>query len=1145
MNALIFYIAAVCVGICRASSLVNRTSVFSGHFHSITPVTRFEDYHNDLVISEHTNQQNRRRTSIKIEEYASDVEFNGGLRYYSPSMRLKSEALKNTVNSFRTTYVFDFLETGVKGTGQCFSVNETVDPCSLRNDQPCSFVCKKGNVLTTENIAVVKRLASWTGSYIKDAFTINSVKNGITVDETALLSFPTAVIKRDNQGKIHYDDTDLVIYVTMQSHPTASVSGFAYCVQYDQYGRCTVGFHNIVPEGIDVANTLVPDVQQEERKLSLHETFHLLGCCDPTRTPSLFIQDDTTCTDSKQQWGSEQLPVGVWSGTTNDGKFPKLALKVITPLVLSTVREQYGCPTMDGMPMEDLVLGRGSHWESRLMGPELMSYGSGTGEPYLSDITLAWFEDTRQYIVRKDKNGNFAVEKNADSSLFSSDTKTGVETARIRTPGYLRWGRHQGCTFVNSNNPVEDWSSEYVCKDLSDPNATGCTSDNRMSARCNVFRWPNGDFQAPENFSSPGGSSPTAPLKIYRNPDHPALPSWYRYYGSGDSVGGFSDSMDYVPVRVGYWNCQDEKPSSTSNKLMSAPNVKMDFSKLFSTLSTDIEKFGGQSHCKNCRCFQSSLVELGSPKFSPTIASYGLCYAMNCFTPTYLQVMIRNRFGKAWYQCPSGGGKIFIPGFTGSFMCPIPKQFCDMEDTSGTLYGESSILLEWILFSVIVIIPFLFFIVLCCCRRVRRPLSIRMKLCCGLDVKHGEISDSSTYQQWREKMEVWKIRHKDGCSCLSWTLFILNIVWLLFGLVLIILIILISRDEVETWSGSFRQIPVLSFFAFYNLVYSILGILVIADSKPNLKTLLYFYINIVSLLGIVSILIIFLAFKDFFSRAIVEYWEAYKYLYAKEEYHVLEYGAALDKFIEESSHWFYTLISVASLTLLTIVLAVTVSARILTFKNLVLNLMMVSNIITFCFGLIVTSWSSYLISTETIPTWIMIMLLGPASVLMITSLIGWYAHYMTARYPPIPRKDKDGNDSSVIETRGTTGRKILLWFKWVEIIFGILLFGVALSVLLKIDIVKTAVADMSDEDLSNLAKVLEFSGTRDDYSDYIVGSLVTYVYLSLVAGVMVFFAGIGSWKALALYRLKPIIYTSYLPLPLLDFLFLIFGQLQS
>ena len=51
--------------------------------------------------------------------------------------------------------------------------------------------------------------------------------------------------------------------------------------------------------------------------------------------------------------------------------------------------------------MEDVEMGFLAHWEARVMGPDVMSYGIGSGEAYVSDITLAYFEDSGHYKVNQ------------------------------------------------------------------------------------------------------------------------------------------------------------------------------------------------------------------------------------------------------------------------------------------------------------------------------------------------------------------------------------------------------------------------------------------------------------------------------------------------------------------------------------------------------------------------------------------------------------------------------------------------------------------------------------------------------------------------------------------------------------------------
>jgi hypothetical protein len=61
-----------------------------------------------------------------------------------------------------------------------------------------------------------------------------------------------------------------------------------------------------------------------------------------------------------------------------------------------------------GFPLEDVPLGKGAHWEARVAGSELMSYGSNTGQTYISDLTLAYLEDTNHFFANY-SNAGFIV----------------------------------------------------------------------------------------------------------------------------------------------------------------------------------------------------------------------------------------------------------------------------------------------------------------------------------------------------------------------------------------------------------------------------------------------------------------------------------------------------------------------------------------------------------------------------------------------------------------------------------------------------------------------------------------------------------------------------------------------------------------
>jgi len=522
-------------------------------------------------------------------------------------------------------------------------------------------------------------------------------------------------------NRVH-TDTDLVVIMTTRPRPHHKLSGFAFCVQHDQHHRCTVGVFNWVPNVVSVADQLLPASIASERHTALHEVIHILG--------GIFgygpFIDDNGNRKTMGNFVIERDSVG----------YNKPATKIVTPKVLAVVREQFKCPAMSGMPIEDQPTGKGAHWEARLMGPEVMSYGSGTGEVYMSDLTWAYLEDTKQYIANYSITGPL-VETTGDTS---SDTEFTVELTETPTaqygPGYLRWGRDQGCDFVNGN--ARDWDERYFC---STHREFTCSYDNRMSAVCDI----RSNWQVPLQYvvayavvrvcrcasvvvrvrvlvqvtmvrgrelsvlachahpvschaprytcgTQLSGGSMDCNAQLNTNCDMSGcyLPTIYQHFtaqtagaaaGSGASpsrTGGFSSAMDYVPVRIGYWNCQNAAPSSNASTAVANEGSDVDLGSLTQGTEEKMRLFGGQAYCKNCRCFVSSLMEFSSGKVDPSFPRFGLCYRSNCFRKDYLQFAIQDQIGGdvTWYKCPSGGGKLYIAGFSGAFHCPVASEFC-------------------------------------------------------------------------------------------------------------------------------------------------------------------------------------------------------------------------------------------------------------------------------------------------------------------------------------------------------------------------------------------------------------------------------------------------------------------------------------
>ena len=154
----------------------------------------------------------------------------------------------------------------------------------------------------------------------------------------------------------------------------------------------------------------------------------------------------------------------------NDPAAPqdRLVQYIRTPKVLAMAREHFGCSDLPGVPLEDTPLGRGAHWEARVRGPEFMSYGSGSGESFISDLTLALLEDTGHYVANYSAAGRFlpstAQEEAAIAESFftaDSDPEQVDDPTPPRSPGALRFGRGAGCDFVLGN--PREWPSTYLC----------------------------------------------------------------------------------------------------------------------------------------------------------------------------------------------------------------------------------------------------------------------------------------------------------------------------------------------------------------------------------------------------------------------------------------------------------------------------------------------------------------------------------------------------------------------------------------------------------------------------------------------------------------------------------------------------------
>ncbi|ETW05217.1 hypothetical protein H310_04204 [Aphanomyces invadans] len=295
-------------------------------------------------------------------------------------------------------------------------------------------------------------------------------------------------------------DTDYVLYVraVQTANCGNNVLAYATSCQLDQFDRPTMGMVNFCPPKIN-ADPLVYDKQLNT---ATHEIAHALGFTSQMfsymrhpdgspRTPRDAsgrppIQQNYKCPNAATA-SSIQMP----SDTTIQFFTERghSVAKLVTPNVLSFVRNYFNCPTLNGAEIEDADGAcLGSHWEERIFEPELMSPLQSYRNPVTS-LTLSYFQDSGWYQV------NY----------------TGAQ------PMY--WGANRGCPFttdkcIQGNVPVP---SDHFCVDAA---VDSCSVDLTSRAVCTL------------------------------RTSTDSIPAYNQYF-SNPSLGG-SSFADYCPIYTGY-----------------------------------------------------------------------------------------------------------------------------------------------------------------------------------------------------------------------------------------------------------------------------------------------------------------------------------------------------------------------------------------------------------------------------------------------------------------------------------------------------------------------------------------------------------------------------------------------------------------
>lgn len=157
---------------------------------------------------------------------------------------------------------------------------------------------------------------------------------------------------------------------------------------------------------------------------------------------------------------------------------------MVTPRVVAEAREHYGCPSLQGVELENQGGGGTAinHWEKRIFGSEAMT-GQFTFNPGFSRMTFALLEDTGWY------NVNYSL---ADPLVWGRNAG-----CRFALGSCLEWIQTQNtagqtiapfCNYLLTNTPS-----------VADP-ILGCTFDRESISRCNLIQLPASQLPLNEDF---------------------------------------------------------------------------------------------------------------------------------------------------------------------------------------------------------------------------------------------------------------------------------------------------------------------------------------------------------------------------------------------------------------------------------------------------------------------------------------------------------------------------------------------------------------------------------------------------------------------------------------------------------------------
>ena len=276
---------------------------------------------------------------------------------------------------------------------------------------------------------------------------------------------------------------------------------------------------------------------------------------------------------------------------------------ISTSTVRNIAAQHFGCSSIIGVELENQggEGSAGSHWEARVM---LGDYMISTDYPeiVISDISLALFQDSGWYEV----------------NYYSG--------------GLFRFGKGQGCKFLNSNC-INSYISNFEWDFCDEINENICTSNNLNRGYCYFAK--------------------------YETP----LPSYFQYFG--DSYLGGWEPADYCPVALS---------NSNSSYYFQSSCVNGEITKNESNYPSSL----GFSISNNSICMMSSLVNASDSSLSIYKYKRSMCHQIECNLDSKTYIVYIG--GGLSIECPTKGGEMEVEGYNGTITCPPFDRVCTSEN---------------------------------------------------------------------------------------------------------------------------------------------------------------------------------------------------------------------------------------------------------------------------------------------------------------------------------------------------------------------------------------------------------------------------------------------------------------------------------